>query len=55
MRYAPGMRLCVIRNFNPDRCIATEEIGEVLRVTPLPDNKVGISIRLLKAKKPVPT
>ena len=52
--YAPGMRLCVIRNFDPDRCMAAEEMGEILRVDPLRDNNVGVAMRILKNEKLVP-
>jgi hypothetical protein len=48
------MRLCVIRNFDPDMCMAEEEMGEILRVDPLQDNKVGVAMRILKDEKLVP-
>ena len=52
--YTPGMRLCVIRNFDPDLCMAAEEMGEIPRVYPLQDNKVGVAMRILKDEKLVP-
>jgi hypothetical protein len=48
------MRLCVIRNFDPDTCMAAEEIGEILRVDPLMDNKAGVAIRIPKEEKRMP-
>jgi len=54
MYYAPGMRLCVIRNFDLEGCVAAKETGEVLRVDTLQDNKVGVAIRILKDARLVP-
>jgi hypothetical protein len=45
--YTPGMRLYVIRNFDP-ASMAAEEMGEVLRVDPLMDGRVGVAIRIRK-------
>jgi hypothetical protein len=45
-RYAPGMKLFVIRNFDLSRCLAAEEMGEVLRVDPLMDGRQGVAIRI---------
>jgi hypothetical protein len=49
-RYTPGMRLFVIRNFDLSRCLAAEEMGEVLRVDPLMDGRQGVAIRIRKDK-----
>jgi hypothetical protein len=48
--YTPGMRLCVIRNFDPARGTTAEEMGEVLRVDLLMDGRVGVAIRIQKDK-----
>ena len=45
--YTPGMRLYVIRNFNP-ASMAAEEMGEVLRVDLMRDGRVGVAIRIRK-------
>jgi hypothetical protein len=47
-RYAPGMKLFVIRNFDLSRCLAAEEMGEVLRVDPMTDGRQGVAIRIGK-------
>jgi hypothetical protein len=38
------MQLCVIRNFDPDGRVATEEIGRILRVERLRDNRLGVAV-----------
>jgi hypothetical protein len=41
------MRLFVIRNFDSSS-LAAEEMGEVLRVDPLMDGRLGVAIHILK-------
>jgi hypothetical protein len=41
-----GMKVCVIRNFDADDQMSVEEVGEVVRITQLKDNKRGVGIRL---------
>ena len=45
--YTLGMRLYVIRNFNP-ASMAAEEMGEVLRVDLMMGGRVGVAIRIQK-------
>jgi hypothetical protein len=51
--YIPGMRLCVVRNFDPDGNLTTEEVGRVLRVDHLRDNKLGVAVLIQEDEKRV--
>jgi hypothetical protein len=44
--YLPGMKVCVIRNFDPDDQMSTEEIGDILRVDSLRGGRKGVAIQL---------
>jgi hypothetical protein len=47
------MRLCVVRNFDPDGNLTTEEVGRVLRVDHLRDNKLGVAVLIQEDEKRV--
>jgi hypothetical protein len=47
--YTPGMKLSLIRDFDPPRSNFNEEIGEVLRVDLLSDNKAGVAVRIRRS------
>ena len=42
------MRLCVIRNFDPDGHVGTKEIGRILRVERLRDSRLGVAVLILE-------
>jgi hypothetical protein len=44
--YLPGMKVCVIRNFDPDDQMSTEEIGDIVRVDSLRGDRKGVAIQL---------
>ena|ERR1700674_2093248 len=44
--YLPGMKVRVIRNFDPDDQMSTEEIGDILRVDSLRGGRKGVAIQL---------
>ena len=45
--YLSGMKVCVIRNFDPHDQMATEEIGTIVRVDTLKGDRKGVAIRVL--------
>jgi hypothetical protein len=44
--YLAGMKVCVIRNFDPDDQMSTEEIGDIVRVDNLRGGRKGVAIQL---------
>jgi hypothetical protein len=48
--YLPGMKVCVIRNFDPDDQMNTEEMGNIVRVDSLRGDRKGVAIRVLAAR-----
>ena len=44
--YRPGMKVYVMRNFDPDDQMSTEEIGDIVRVDSLRGNRKGVAIQL---------
>ena len=44
--YLAGMKVCVIRNFDPDDQMNTEEIGQIIRVDSLRGDRKGLAVRL---------
>jgi hypothetical protein len=44
--YLSGMRVCVIRNFHPDDQMTTEEMGTIVRVDSLKEDRKGVAIRI---------
>ena len=45
--YLPGMTVCVIRNFDPDDQISTEEVGKIVRVDSYKGDQKGVAIQVL--------
>jgi hypothetical protein len=48
--YLPDMKVCVIRNFDPDDQMSTEETGNIVRVDSLRGDQKGVAIRILAAR-----
>ena len=44
--YLPGMKVYVIRNFDPDDQMSKEEIGYIVRVDSLRGDRKGVAIQL---------
>jgi hypothetical protein len=45
--YLPGMNIHVIRNFDPDDQMSTEEMANIVRVDNLRGDRKGVAIRVL--------
>jgi len=45
--YLPGMAVLMIRNFDPDDQISTEETGKIVRVDSLEGGRKGVAIQVL--------
>ena len=50
--YSVGMNVVVTLNFGPDDPIQREQIGDVVRLDRLEDNKWGVAIRILLHNNP---
>ena len=50
--YYPGMNVIVTLNFGPDDAMHREQIGDVVRVDKLDDEKRGVAIRILMHNNP---
>ena len=44
--YLSGMKVCVIRNFHLDDQMSTEEMGTIVRVDSLKEDRKGVAIRV---------
>jgi len=49
-QYLPGMTVCVIRNFNLDDQISTEEVGKIVRVDRFEGGRKGVAIQVLPVR-----
>jgi hypothetical protein len=45
--YLQGMKVCVIRNFDPDDQMSVEELGQIVRVDSLSGDRKGVAIQIL--------
>lgn len=50
--YSVGMNVAVTLNFGPDDPIHREQIGDVVRVEPLGEDRWGVAIRILMHNNP---
>jgi len=48
--YLPGMTVRVIRNFDPDDQISTEEMGKIVRVDSYEGGRKGVAIQVLPVR-----
>ncbi len=48
--YLSGMKVGVIRNFDPDDQMSTEEMGNIVRVDSLSGDRKGVAIQVLAAR-----
>jgi hypothetical protein len=48
--YLPGMTVSVIRNFNLDDQISTEEVGKIVRVDSFEGGQKGVAIQVLPVR-----
>jgi hypothetical protein len=48
--YLPGMTVCVIRNFDPDDQMSTEEVGKIVRVDSYKGGQKGVAIQVLPVR-----